>query len=227
MGFGVNIRMNPLPVRTHRPFRHLGFADAVIGASLSGFAVAALLLVGPGRLRETQPIASLRRITSGEHGTDAEAPTQITPSGLLEVTKRTAMFAIRNRLMAEAAAITFYALLALFPGLAATVSVYGLFADPDAIQKLVDALSGVVPGYGLSILHDQLTQLIKNGPRGLSLGVAIGLAAALWSSNQGSKALFETLNVVYGEREKRSYGRFVLIAMASRSPPSSSSWRRA
>jgi len=42
----------------------------------------------------------------------------------------------------------------------------------------------------------------------------VGLVAGLWSANQGSKALFESLNVIYRETEKRSYVHFVLVAMA-------------
>ena len=39
-----------------------------------------------------------------------------------------------RRILANAAAVTFYALLALFPAIAALVSIYGLFADPASIQ---------------------------------------------------------------------------------------------
>ena len=89
--------------------------------------------------------------------------------------------------MQESAAVAFYTLLAIFPALAATVSIYGLVADPAAIQRLIDALQGILPAAALGLLHGELDQLIRNGPRGLSIGVAIGLATTLWSANQGSK----------------------------------------
>jgi hypothetical protein len=48
-----------------------------------------------------------------------------------------------DRILANAAAVTFYTLLALFPAIAALVSVYALFADPHSITKLLDAVAGV------------------------------------------------------------------------------------
>ncbi len=193
-------------------------AVAIAAASLAGFAAASLLLAGPAKLGERAPIATARALASdlvgGDAGLDADTPFAIPPAGWGAVVKRTAVLFATNRLMAEAAAITFYSLLALFPALTATVSLYGLFADPAAIDRLVDALAGIVPQGGIDMLHGQVHGLVANGPRGLSLGVAVGLGAALWSSNQGSKALFETLNVIYREQEKRSYPYFVLVAFA-------------
>lgn len=127
---------------------------------------------------------------------------------------RVAVLAARNRLMHESAAVTFYALLAIFPALAAIVSIYGLVADPSMIQRLVDALGGILPGAALGLLHGELNQLIASGPRGLSAGLVFGIGTTLWSANQGSKALFEALNAVYREREERSYPYFVLVSFA-------------
>ena len=55
--------------------------------------------------------------------------------------------------MTQSAAITFYALLSIFPALAALVSIYGLIADPATIVHQVDALAAVLPGGGQQILH--------------------------------------------------------------------------
>lgn len=194
----------------------LGGAAAAVG--VGGFVVAALLFAGPDRLRERAPIGALRgvvdEIAGADHGRGATAPDEIPPRGWFDVIGRVIGLVARNRLMQESAAVAFYTLLATFPALAATVSIYGLVADPAAIQRLIDALQGILPAAALGLLHGELDTLIKNGPRGLSFGVAIGLATTLWSANQGSKALFEALNVIYREPETRSYPYFVLVAMA-------------
>jgi membrane protein len=110
--------------------------------------------------------------------------------------------------------VTFYALLALFPAIAALVSIYGLFADPASIQQQLDAISGVLPGGAVDVIHDQLTRLAAQ-PRGtLGVSFVIGLVVALWSANGGIKALFDALNVVYGEKEKRSFIRLNAITLA-------------
>ena len=48
-----------------------------------------------------------------------------------------------DRIFANAAGVTFYSLLALFPGIAALVSIYGLFADPSTIVSHLDTISGL------------------------------------------------------------------------------------
>ena len=187
-------------------------------ACLGGFVVAALLFAGSERLRETTPVGSLRAaaddLVGGERGRNARSPHEIPFRGWVEIVFRVVVLVGENRLMQESAAVAFYTLLAIFPALAATVSIYGLVADPAAIQHLIDALDGILPAAALGLLHGELDQLIKNGSRGLSVGVAVGIATTLWSANQGSKALFEALNVIYREPETRSYPYFVVVAMA-------------
>ena len=116
--------------------------------------------------------------------------------------------------MTEGAGITFYAILAIFPALAALVSIYGLVANPAAVSGQLDALSGIVPGGGMDILSDELKQLTSTGGGKLGLGAIIGILVALWSANGGTKAIFDLLNVVYDEQEKRGYIRRTLVSLA-------------
>ena len=198
--------------RASRRTRKIGVAAAVAFAGLAGFAAAALVVAGPTEMSERSPIAAARALLGEDVGRDAASPYEIPPAGWAEAAKRTAIRFAKNRLMAEAAAVAFYSLLALFPALVVIVSLYGLVADPAALDRVVDTLAGIVPQGGLDMLHGQVQALVKNGPRGLTTSVAVGLVATLWSANQGSKALFEALNVIYREQEKRSYPYFVVVA---------------
>lgn len=191
-----------------------GIAAALAGGAALGFVAASLIVAGPQSLNERSPFAAARSLVGRAVGRAADAPQEIPLAGWWAIVKRSALLVARNRLMAESASVTFYTLLALFPALAATVSLYGLFADPSAIARLIDLMAVIVPTGGLDILRRQLHDLIAHGPRGLTAGVAISLAVTLWSANQGSKALFEALNVIYREVERRSYVRFVLVSMA-------------
>src|SRR5213080_1547871 len=110
-----------------------------------------------------------------------------------------------HRVLAMAAGVTFYALLAIFPAIAALVSIYGLFADPATISSQLDAIANFAPGGAIDVIRDQMTLLASQGKGTLGLSFLIGLAIALWSANAGIKALFDALNVVYGEKEKRSF----------------------
>jgi len=107
--------------------------------------------------------------------------------------------------LANAAGVTFYALLAIFPAIATLVSLYGLVADPKTIADNLSLMSGFLPDGGMQILHDQVTSLTSGPAKALGLGVVVGLLTSMWSSNAAMKALFDALNVVYDEKEKRSF----------------------
>jgi membrane protein len=145
------------------------------------------------------------RPPSAGTGHDAGVPSDIPARGWWSIAKRVAGNVSENRLMTEAAGITFYSLLALFPALAALVSIYGLFADPATISDQLDALSGIVPGGGMQIITDQVHSLAANSSKALGFAAVLGLATSLWSANQGTKALFDALNVVNDEKEKRGF----------------------
>lgn len=110
-----------------------------------------------------------------------------------------------NHLMLIAAGATYYLLLALFPALGAFVSLYGFVADPITIADHVAFLAGMLPSASIDLIQTQLQALARQDTDALSVGFVIGLAVALWSANNGMKALFEAMNIAYGEAEKRSF----------------------
>jgi len=138
------------------------------------------------------------------HGRHADTPSQIPARGWWDIAKRVVQHFSDHRIMTEAAGIAFYVLLSLFPALAALVSLYGLFADPNTISGQLNALSGLIPGGGMQIISDQVHSLAAHGSA-LGFALLFGLATSLWTANQGVKSLFDALNIVYDEREKRGY----------------------
>jgi membrane protein len=146
-------------------------------------------------------------------GRSATSPSEIPARGWKDILLRVYEGISEDRILANAAAVTFYTLLALFPGIAALVSIYGLFADPGSIGNQLDAASGILPGGAVDVIRDQLTRLTSQGGTTLGISFVIGLIISLWSANGGVKALFDALNVIYEEREKRSFIRLNLISM--------------
>jgi membrane protein len=134
-----------------------------------------------------------------------ESPADIPASGWWHVLKSVAADIVDHRILAEAAAVTFYALLAVFPALAALISLYGLFADPVTIGAHLSGLQGVIPGGGLQILSDQIHTLTSTPHQALGFGAITGFLISLWSANAGVKSMFDALNAVYSERESRSF----------------------
>lgn len=148
-----------------------------------------------------------------ERGRAAQKPTGIPAAGWKDILWRTKDEISDDRVSLIAAGVSFYLLLALFPTLAALVSIYGLIANPATIQQHVSALSGVLPSGAVDIVQSQLERLA--GQSGTALGVTflIGLAVALWSANNGVKALFEGMNVAYDEEEKRGFIWLNLVSL--------------
>jgi membrane protein len=146
-------------------------------------------------------------------GRGARKPTEIPAKGWWQILKRTAYAVGQDGLLAQAAAMTFYSLLALFPALAMLVSLYGLIADPRTLSDTISGIKGVVPGGGMDIITGQLKSLASSPHKALGLGLLIGFATSLWSATSGIKALFSALNVAYNEDETRSFIRLTVIAM--------------
>lgn len=147
-------------------------------------------------------------------GREADSPTEIPAKGLKDVMWRLYAAISEDRVMLIAAGVTYYLLLSLFPTATVLVSLYGIFSDPAAIADRINFLSTIMPADALNIFLDQLRALTSERNTTLSIGIIGGILLALWSSNSGMKALFEAMNVAYGEEEKRSIVRLNLISLA-------------
>ena len=90
---------------------------------------------------------------------------------------------------------------------------YGLFADPSAITRHLDQVSGVLPGGAIEVTREQLTRVASKGSQTLGLTFLFGLGVSLWSANAAMKSLFDTLNIVYGEEEKRGFVKLNAISL--------------
>jgi membrane protein len=141
----------------------------------------------------------------GERGRHASSPAELPARGWKDILWRVYGNIGDHRILALAAGMTYYSILAIFPAIAALVAIYGLFADPSSIAKHLDAVSGFIPGGAVDVARDQLTRVATKGDRSLGFTFAIGLAISLWSANAAMKSLFDTLNIVYGEHEKRGF----------------------
>ena len=87
-------------------------------------------------------------------GRHAETPAEIPARGWKDIAWRVYEQFTQDRVMSVAAGVTYNALLALFPAVAALVSIYGLFADPGTIESNLSALAGVLPGGALEIIGE-------------------------------------------------------------------------
>jgi membrane protein len=111
---------------------------------------------------------------------------------------------IQHNISSVAASAAFFVVLAIFPGLAALVSLYGLVGNPAHITYFIDALDRIVPAEVIQLIHGHVQELLSRPQTNLSTFL-IGLVIALWSATSGMKALIEAMNVVYDRPERRSF----------------------
>ena len=148
------------------------------------------------------------------HGRSASAPSEIPWPGWKDILLRVYQRVTRDRILLIAAGVTFYLVLAIFPGISALVSVYGLFFDPKSMVGHLNLMASVAPGGAIDVLRDQLTRLGQQSGTALGIGFFVGLVIALWSATSGVKAIFDGLNVAYEEEEKRGFVKLTAVALA-------------
>jgi membrane protein len=118
-----------------------------------------------------------------------------------------------DNLALVAAGVSFYLLLAIVPGLAAAISLYGLIADPAQIQAQFSGLATMLPAEVYETVTREM-QRIASSNKIAGFGAALGILVALWSGSRGMNALIQAMNIVYEENERRGYFKVQALALA-------------
>lgn len=112
-----------------------------------------------------------------------------------------------------AAALSYYAFLAIPAVLLVAVGVFTQVAGPDTIESMMRRLEDIVPEEAISLLSDSLNRAIENQNGGIFL-IVVGLLLALWTASGAMTALMRGLNHVYDVEETRSFARQRLTGLA-------------
>ncbi len=94
------------------------------------------------------------------------------------------------------------------------VSIYGLLADAKAVVSQLGPLISFFPDAARELVVDQAQRIASVSGRSLSFGLVAGFAVATWSATAAVKAIFDGLNAIYGETEKRSLFRLNAVALS-------------
>jgi uncharacterized BrkB/YihY/UPF0761 family membrane protein len=185
----------------------------IILASALGAAAAMRLTLPSPASRVTKDSAPVEAALESGRGRHARGIGEITAAGWKDVLWRTAGEVSDDRVAAVAGGVVFFALMAIFPAIAALVSLAGLFSDRGAIAGDIAQLVGFLPDGLRTLILDEVDRHVAQDDAALGLTLAVGLGFALWSANAGTKAVIEALNVAYGEREKRGFLYLNLISL--------------
>jgi membrane protein len=148
-----------------------------------------------------------------ERGREAARPSDVPARGWKDVAWRCWQEVSDSNIFLVAGGVTYSVLLALFPGLAALVSIYGLLLNPAQIEQQTAALTGVLPDQSRQLLADELHKLASTSGGALGLGAIVGLLFALWSASRGMSGMITALDIAYRQKESRSFVRFNLVAL--------------
>ena len=128
------------------------------------------------------PSAHESRPPAPEHSAKPDSPTQLTKPSMRYVARTTLRKFSSDGCTDLAAALTYYAVLALFPAAIALMSLIGLIGQgPKTVDTVLDLLSDV----GASSVADTIKptlQSLANSP-GAGIALILGLAGALWSAS--------------------------------------------
>lgn len=134
-----------------------------------------------------------------------ERPTGWTSAAWVDTLKHTYREIIDDRVLAVAAGVTYYGLLAIFPAITVFVSFYGLFADRSTVVSHLQSLQDILPGGALAVVSEQMQRIADGDNTGLGLAVIVSSLFSIWSSNAGTKAMMEALNIAHDVKETRSF----------------------
>jgi len=143
----------------------------------------------------------------------AQRPEHIPHKGWVDIFWRLGVSYFGDRIGFLSGGVTFFVMLSLFPTLAAFVTLYGLFADPNDAWDRLQFLYSFLPSGVAQFLGAEMQRLAENTTTTLTFTLIWTLALSLWTANGAIKVLFYGLNVAYHEVERRNIIKYNLMCM--------------
>jgi membrane protein len=145
-------------------------------------------------------------------------PTDLSKRDYVAILKRSLKEANNDHIPNLAAALAYYAFLAIPSALLLAAGIFSLLAGPHAVSTIVDKLGTIIPGQAQSLLGDSLRRMTQRQATGATIA-GIGGALALWSLGGAMQNLMWALNIAYDREETRGFVKrrltsFVMIFFA-------------
>jgi len=140
-------------------------------------------------------------------------PTELSRRDYLAILKRALKRANADHVTNLAAALAYYAFLAIPSTLLIAAGLFSLLAGPHAVTTLVDKLGTIIPGQAQSLLRSSLDRMTQRQATGATIA-GIGGLLALWSLGGAMQNLMWALNLAYDREETRGFVKRRLTAFA-------------
>jgi membrane protein len=145
--------------------------------------------------------------------TPAATPTQssfLGGLGIKELASRVVKEVREDDCLGWAAQLAYYLLFAVFPFLLFLTALLGFLPIPNLMDRLLAALAMLLPGEAVTLLRDNIRQLVTEQKGGL---LSFGILAALWSSSSAVVAVTAALNQAYDVEEGRPWWKVRGVAL--------------
>lgn len=184
------------------------FAGVLLGRSQQHQRPADPVAAGPPRQSgppdppEPDANSDTRDAPDPEDPAKPDSPADLSKPSVMYVLRKTAREFSSDQCTDLAAALTYYAVLSLFPALVVVVSLLGVFGQgqrtTDAVLQIVGDLG---PSSAVDTLRAPIQQLVESPSAGFAL--AAGIAGALWSASGYIGAFGRAMNRIYEVEEGR------------------------
>lgn len=151
-------------------------------------------------------------MAEGSRGREAGSPLAMPRAGWRDVLIRTFRRVNRDRIDIVAASAAFWAILALFPIIAALIALSAFVLEPASMRDQISELSAPLPDEAAELVNERATEVAARD-RAAGFGAIIAIAFAIWTASAATKTLMEGLNSAYDEKERRGIVRFNATAI--------------
>lgn len=145
-------------------------------------------------------------------GREALSPFAMPRAGWRDILVRTIRRTNRDRIDILAASAAFWAVLALFPAIAAIIALSAFVLEPGSMRDQISELTAPLPNEAASLVNDRAAQVAAENS-GAGAGALIAIVFAIWTASAATKTLIEGLNIAYDEQERRNFFSFNATAM--------------
>jgi membrane protein len=118
----------------------------------------------------------------------------------------------RDKVDIVASGAAFWALLALFPAIAAVLAMSAWVLEPGTMRDQISALTEPLPAEAETLLNDSAEE-VASRDTAAGVGALIAIGFAVWTASAATRTLMDGLNSAAGETERRGFLRFNVVAL--------------
>jgi membrane protein len=174
--------------------------------------VAAILMGNPHLLILPNNII-MGTTSTGDRGHNAEKPTQIPKKGWKDIALRVKDRLKKDHVSIISAGIAYYFFLATFPAITAALSIYGLLMGPAEVAQQIGQLANVLPEQAHQLISNILEKQSEKSESSLGWSLVLSAVISLWIVNNGSKAVFQGVNIAYNEKDERGFFKLTAVTL--------------